>query len=578
MSTTQQRRSHPFVASVANNSGSCPAPGSVREVPQQHSTDTFRLGNSSSSERTVSVNEWNREDAMAPTSSQVPRLSRSPPAKSRGLDNAKDDGDAIRPIGSESAPPVPKENDVDGGGGLEFWAPQLATLRKEYLIGLVRLCGLLTLLIWGVLAIYWGGLWRASSELPNLTAFLIDRDTPGGVIGNTTRNALFGSMHSSPSHLNWKLIDPTTYPDPASIEQAIAADEKAWIAVEVSQDVSLRLAVARASGDASWNPHETVTMYFSEARANTAIPGMVVAPTQRILEAAFAEMTISLAQQYLRSITANTSALEAIERAPQTLVTPVILTPQNLRVWDQTVATAPTFVGLIYVVIIALNVALGNFGMRQEIQSKLKISSLIAMRLVIPIVVYLFLSFQYAMLNLPFRLHFDGWHLGFGAGFLTFVAATWCGMITLGLIIECVLTLIGPALVGLFLILLIISNVVTVVYPIPLMPAFFRYGYAMPFFHLRSIYVHVVFNAGKHILVLYHFGVLFAWIAVLLATYPLWIVLERRRGAKAREKAEMRVDDLRPHPSRPPTTASEEKGYAQEREKAQVKSSSTFRS
>ncbi|KAE8226321.1 hypothetical protein CF319_g1067 [Tilletia indica] len=486
--------------------------------PSQPSPNPFRFSNGS--QNTVSTIERLHRGSMTSSQLQQPPIAAS--GKAHKLEN------------NNSPAANNDDSDRESGRAKEygFWAPELAALRKEYLIGIARLTAMVTILVWGVLGIYWGGLWTASSKVHNLTAYIINRDGPTGIIGNTTQNALLGSMH-----LKWQVIDPTLYPDAASIEQAIATDEKAWLAVEVTQDVSSRLSTARTNGDASWNSQDTVIIYYSEARANTVIPGMVVSPTLKVLESAFANMTVTLAQQYLRSAMTNTTALEAVERAPQTLVTPVIVTAQNLRAWDQTVATAPTFVGLIYVVILALNVTLGNFGMRQAIQGKLKLSSMIAMRIIIPVIVYLFLSFQYAMLNLPFKLHFDGWKLGFGAGFLTFVAATWCGMTVLGLIIECVLAIVGSAFIGFFLILLIIANVVTVVYPIPMMPAFFRYGYAMPFYHLKNIYVHIVYNTSKHILVLYHFGILFAWIAMLLATFPLWIVLERRRGIKAQEKA-----------------------------------------
>ncbi|KAE8209558.1 hypothetical protein CF319_g9484 [Tilletia indica] len=54
--------------------------------------------------------------------------------------------------------------------------------------------------------------------------------------------------------------------------------------------------------------------------------------------------------------------------------------------------------------------------------------------------------------DLPFKLHFDGWKFGFGAGFFTFVAATWCDITVLGLIIECVLAIVSSAFIGFFLI------------------------------------------------------------------------------------------------------------------------------
>ncbi|KAE8226323.1 hypothetical protein CF319_g1068 [Tilletia indica] len=418
-----------------------------------------------------------------------------------------------------------------------FWAPEIANERKAYLIGIARLTALITILIWGVLAIYWGSLWKATEKTGELDAWIINRDTTGGIVGNTTISVLLDSKTNNEAmHLNWRVVSPADYPTSADVQHAVAVDEKAWIAVEVMQDVSNRLISARANGDASWSPQGQVMMYISEARANTVVPGYVLSPTQRRLQMAYASMANQLAGQYYTQIAGNATALSALARAPQTVSTPIIPTPDNLRPYNQPVATAPTFVGLIYVVIIALNVTLGNFGMRQPIQHKLKISSLIAMRFAIPIIVYLILSFNYSMLNLPFKLNFNGWGLGYGAGFMTFVAATWCGMIVLGLIIECAVSIVGPNFIGFFLILLIIANVSVVVFPIPLQPHFYRYGYALPFPHLKSIYTCLIFNTGRHILLLYHFGVLWGWMVVIALTFPIWIILERKRATPGSKK------------------------------------------
>ncbi|KAK0557624.1 hypothetical protein OC844_005547 [Tilletia horrida] len=410
-----------------------------------------------------------------------------------------------------------------------FWAPEIAKERKAYLTGIAQSTFLITLLIWGVLSIYWGSLWKATSKTGSLDGWIINRDGADGVIGNATTSVLLQSkLNDEPMHLNWQVINPSDYPTAADIEQAIAVDEKAWIAVEVTQDVSARLFSARANGDASWSPEGQVVMYVSEARSNTVIPGYVVAPTQRRLQTALSTLAAQLAGQYLTQVAGNATALQALARAPQTISNPVIPVEENLRPWSQPVATAPTFVGLIYLVIITLNVTLGNFNFRQGIQNKLKIRSLIAMRFLVPFIIYFVLAMMYTMLNLPFKLDFNGWHLGFGAGFMTFFVATWCGMLVLGLTVECAVSLIGPQFIGFFLVLLIIANVSVVVFPIPLTPHFYRYGYALPFPHLRAIYTTIVFNTGRHILLLYHFGVLWAWLLVIALTFPIWIVLERK--------------------------------------------------
>ncbi|CAD6972983.1 unnamed protein product [Tilletia controversa] len=396
-----------------------------------------------------------------------------------------------------------------------FWAPELAQERKTYLAGIAKLTFLIILLIWGIMAVYWGSLWKANTKTGELEAWIINRDSAGGTIGNTTISALLESkLNNEFKHLNWQVIDPAQYPTAADVQHAVAVDEKAWMAVEITQDVTARLFTARANGDASWSSQGQVMMYYSEARSNTAVPGYVLSPTQQLLTMTFSRLASQLAADYLTQIAGNATAVSALARAPQTIANPIVATPENLRPFNQPVATAPTFVGLIYIVILALNVTLGNFGMRQAIQSKLKISSLIAMRFLIPITMYLVLSFNYSMLNLPFQLDFNGWKLGYGAGFMTFAAATCNSSASL-----------------------IIANVSTVVLPTALQPHFYRYGYALPFFHLKSIYTCIIFNTGKHVLILYHFGILWVWFLILGLTFPIWIILERKRLTPAAKVA-----------------------------------------
>jgi len=422
-----------------------------------------------------------------------------------------------------------------------FWAPEIAKQRKAYLIGILRSSVLITLLIWGVLAIYWGSLWKATTKTHQLEAWIINRDTGTNTLfGDAVTSTLLQEVESdAPMHLNWQVINPADYPTAQDVEHAVAVDEKAWIAVEIVEDLTDRLFAARASGNASWSPQGHVNLYYSEARANTAVPGYVLSPTQRALQTALGQTAAQAAAQYLTQIAGNATALQALSAAPQTIANPVAATPVNLRPYSQPVATAPTFVGLIYIVIISLNVTLANFNFRQGIQHKLKLRSLIAMRFVVPLLVYFFLSMNYSALSLPFRLAYNGWGLGYGAGFMTFFAATWVGMIVLGLCVECAISIVGPQFIGFFLILLIIANVSVVVLPIPLQPHFYRYGYAMPFYHLRSIYNTIIFNTGRHILVLFHFGVLWLWLLIIFLTFPIWIWLERKRNApKAAAKKE----------------------------------------
>lgn len=56
----------------------------------------------------------------------------------------------------------------------------------------------------------------------------------------------------------------------------------------------------------------------------------------------------------------------------------------------------------------------------------------------------------------------------------------------------------------------------------------------MPFYNLKAIYTTIIFDVGKQIHILKHIGILWAWLAVLLLTFPFWIFHEQRGSLKAR--------------------------------------------
>jgi hypothetical protein len=60
------------------------------------------------------------------------------------------------------------------------------------------------------------------------------------------------------------------------------------------------------------------------------------------------------AQKYATSLAANGNIAAILANAPQLVTTPVFFSTNNVRPYDIPVATAVTFVGLIYLTIIAV--------------------------------------------------------------------------------------------------------------------------------------------------------------------------------------------------------------------------------
>ncbi|KAG8987044.1 hypothetical protein FRB90_003625 [Tulasnella sp. 427] len=155
------------------------------------------------------------------------------------------------------------------------------------------------------------------------------------------------------------------------------------------------------------------------------------------------------------------------------------------------------------------------------------------MRVLVPLTLYIPISFGYAMVNLPFKLTF-GAKYSYAGGFFLFWVFVYMGMAGLGLATEAMITLLTPRFVAYFLIALIIFNVSVASVPIALQPGFYKWGYGFPVFNLAEAIRTIIFNTKNKMGL--NAGVLVAWIVVSLITVPLFTWLMRRKDEMAERK------------------------------------------
>ncbi|WFD32716.1 hypothetical protein MSPP1_003766 [Malassezia sp. CBS 17886] len=407
-----------------------------------------------------------------------------------------------------------------------FFDKEIASLRMGFLKPMVMTTIIMMVVIWALLSIYWGSLWKENENSPRLTGAIVNRDA--GVIGAAIRDAFLDTNNGPLPHLTWHEVSTAQYPTHAEVTEAIEPRQDYWAFVDIMPNATDALAAARAAGDESWDPSKVVTLTVSFARNMQAVPSVVVTPAQQNIMRAAEKVSRDVTAQFLQSTLNNADALTTALRAPQTMTNPVGMSLEDLRPWDQSVAIAPTFVGLIYMVILTLNLTMAGFGCRQQIAKYLTLRSFIIMRIVAPMLGYIPISLMFSLLNIPFKLTF-GRAFPYGGGFMAWWCVTYTGMLIAGLCLESVITLVGPPFIGIFLIFYIIANVSVSNFPIELSPSFYKYGYAMPFYNLRQIYITIVFNSGKHVLILKYIGILWAWLALIFLTFPLFIWYEHRK-------------------------------------------------
>ncbi|GJE94695.1 SNG1 family protein [Phanerochaete sordida] len=393
-----------------------------------------------------------------------------------------------------------------------------ASLRIYFKI-LFMITVLITLTIWGILSIYWGANWRFLTGIHKMNGWIVDFD--GGPIGATITQAFMNNTGSK-EQIDWYTVPASMFPNgEADVADAIV-NERAWAAVTIHSGASDRLNAALSARNGSGYDNQVASAYAVEARNENSYVFFVQPQIQTPLEQAV------VAYPQVQAQRVGSGIGDLLTTAPNLVFAPVNYTIVNLRPFDIQVGTAIDFVGLIYMLILSFIAALGNFNARvliSGLERRLKLTRLIMLRIVVPVIIYFWLSLAYALLSIYFHVPFDR---RFGhAGFVIFWMLSWCAMLSLGLAIEAMITILTLRFIPFFLVPWIITNVSVVFFPIEILPTIFRYGYAMPFYNVSRAVRTILFRTRDQVGL--NFGVLIAWIVVSLVSIPLAQAYVRRK-------------------------------------------------
>ena len=219
-----------------------------------------------------------------------------------------------------------------------------------------------------------------------------------------------------------------------------------------------------------------------------------------------------------------------------------------------------------------------GFNARMPFENKLRLTQLLALRILTPFVTYFFLSAFYAMLTLAFQAPFSRYYGH--AGFVIYWMLSWVGMLALGGAMEAMITLLGPAFMcvcrllatadtgsSFFVRIAALATADRTAGPLDhrqrldcvlsdrhvrglltdgthdgRLPGVFAYGRGMPFAQVKATVQALLLNTKNEIGL--NFGVLIAWAAVsMLVTMPLFTTLKRRLAArKAQQEQDKRAN------------------------------------
>ncbi|KAL5507147.1 hypothetical protein ACEPAH_6603 [Sanghuangporus vaninii] len=410
-----------------------------------------------------------------------------------------------------------------------FWSkdPVTSGLRKKYIFMMSMVTLLLILCIFGILSIYWASLYKVPDYAHKLECWIIDFD--GGAIGQTVIQ-VFQNNTGQPQQLTWKVVDASQFPNfPQDVEHAVVND-RTWAAISINPGASDNLNDAINNADNTYNGSLAVTAYVNEGRNSNGYSSLIHPQIISVMADAVQVFALQNSQQV--SANSNVDVNTLLSQAPSVLTSPMSYTLDNLRPFDVPVAVAVQLVGLIYVLIIAFIVCMMNYQARVAITGlnrHLRLISLLRMRVIVPFVLYFFVSLFFALLSLAFQAPFDRFYGNWG--FVIYWMMNWAGMLSLGLALEAMITILTPAFIPFFLILWIISNVSVASVPIEVLPGIFKYGYATPFFNISQTVRTILFGTKNQLGL--NFGVQFAWIFISIVTMSLFTILLRKKEERA---------------------------------------------
>ncbi|GAA6016146.1 hypothetical protein JCM10207_004459 [Rhodosporidiobolus poonsookiae] len=417
---------------------------------------------------------------------------------------------------------------------------------------------LMTVAIWALLSIFWGSTYLLEHYFPNIKVYIYDFDSTASspaLLGPTVVQSLLATVGKRP-YLSFINRDPTGK-TVADVAQEVI-EERAWGAIVVNANATsaFQAAMAGTGGllDGQYSPEGAVAIMTASSRWFQVTLEYLIPFLEKFLQTPVLEANHQAAASFLSTATPATfSALSQTQRAA--LSTPFSYRSVDLRPIhdDQWAGAAPLEAGLIYYIIFAFHLTLFLFFARMPFQQAMKKKnvsltwvSLCGLRLAPCWVAYFFFSLWYSLINKAFLLPTNGnGYAAFGeqGGFMIFWMLNWLTLAALGLAMEAMITLLTLKFFPLFLVCWIILNITSSFFPATLAEHFYKYGYAMPFYHATYATKHIVWGARNRLGL--NFGVLGAWAGLSCVTVSLFELFwrrkmerdERKKGAAADEEA-----------------------------------------
>ncbi|KAH7392386.1 hypothetical protein DE146DRAFT_766661 [Phaeosphaeria sp. MPI-PUGE-AT-0046c] len=387
-----------------------------------------------------------------------------------------------------------------------FFSKEAAQARKALVPGLVVPVLYNALLLCACLALFLGSLIKAN-DISHIRITVVNLDD--GVFGDGLVNGIKSSLEAPGPHLRWTFVSAVDVPnDYDAWSRDVVLDEKAWAVLQISRNASANLQKALEEGDGRYDPSTAATLYFTSARNQVTTLSLTVPAIVDLANNIVAQIALNMSATYLESAAPMTNI-----PCPRCLVEPFAIRQTDLIPFSSTIALGPLSTGLIFLLTFTFQFFTILRAGASTHGHLFTLPSTLTLRTCSSLSTYLFLSLCYTLVLLAFSLPLTG-HFSSrpSHGFMALWMLNFLTMAACGFVLEAASTLAGMQFAPFFLNGWLIANASPAFGAHETMPRFYRYGYAMPFWHAAQATRTLVFGTKSHIGL--NFGVLLSWCVV----------------------------------------------------------------
>lgn len=366
----------------------------------------------------------------------------------------------------------------------------------------------------GVFSVFWGAMFHRTERAHNLKVAVINWD--GGIVGQSFEEQ-YRERPEAKTLISMSLIPPDMYTSTEQVE-ALVVQFNYWGVFVVKGNATESTAAILEGSEP--RGESQISYYYASARQES-IHWTYITPQMTSFQAKFLEEKVPSIEA---AITMNYSDTQLAQIIRNRRTAPIRFETIDVRPFTNGVASAIDNVGLIYLIIISFyQIMMWNLIHAIMVPYDIVFWQRFLYKICINMFSVLIVSLSFSLVSLAFQQDFS---VAYGrAGFVVYWMVNYLAMLALGGATDNIQILFAryfPPILPLWLLLWVIINTATAMFPLEVSPQVYQYGKAMPLYNtveaIRTILFDVKSSIGLNV------GILLIWIVVnwSIAFVGLW--------------------------------------------------------